>query len=169
MKYLNQVKAEGDLLRGVCLVARTDNLLRQYQEGLKQEGIGTYFIRRSEAEDQTIPGLRMAIMHRVKRLEFARVIIAGVNDGVVLYEGYGAGASDPVVKRDAETQDRALLYVSATRTRKEVLVTSFRRPSRFFLTWTRPNKGIERESDFVEEAVFKGLHFCTRRMPGAKL
>ncbi len=131
VSYLNQVKAEGELLRGVCLVARTDSLLRQYEEGLKQEGIGTYFIRRSEAEDQTIPGLRMATMHRVKGLEFDRVIIAGVNDGIVPYEGYGASSSDPVVKRDAETQDRALLYVSATRARKEVLVTSFGRPSRF--------------------------------------
>lgn len=129
--YLHQVKTEGGLLRGVCLVARTDSLLRQYEEGLKQEGIGTYFIRRSEAEDQTIPGLRMATMHRVKGLEFDRVIIAGVNDGIVPYEGYGAGSSDPVVKRDTETQERALLYVSATRARKEALVTSFGKPSQF--------------------------------------
>ncbi|MDZ7697616.1 MAG: 3'-5' exonuclease [Deltaproteobacteria bacterium] len=137
-KYLDQVKAEDDLLRGVCLVARTDSLLRQYEEGLKQEGIKTYFIRRSEAEDQTIPGVRMATMHRVKGLEFDRVIIAGINDGIVPYEGYWAGSSDPIVKREAETQERALLYVSATRARKEVLVTSFGRPSKFLSDMVSP-------------------------------
>ncbi|MFH1953312.1 MAG: UvrD-helicase domain-containing protein [Pseudomonadota bacterium] len=129
--YLKRIEAGGDPLRGVALVARTDSLLRQYESDLREKGIAIIFIRRSEAEDQSAPGLRMATMHRVKGLEFDRVMIAGVNDGIVPFEGYGRGSSDPVVQRDSEMQERALLYVSATRARKEVLVTSFGTPSRF--------------------------------------
>ena len=128
---LKQIKSRGELLRGTCLVARTHSLLKQYESDLKQKGIDTYFIRRSEAEDQSVQGLRMATMHRVKGLEFDRVIIAGVNDGIVPYEGYGAGSSDSVVRNDSEMQERALLYVAATRAKKEVLVTSFGEMSKF--------------------------------------
>ncbi|WP_423815916.1 3'-5' exonuclease [Salinibacter altiplanensis] len=32
-----------------------------------------------QAEDRSAPGVRLATMHRAKGLEFARVIIAGVN------------------------------------------------------------------------------------------
>jgi len=43
----------------------------------------TYFIKRSVAEDRSIPGLRLATMHRVKGLEFDYIIIAAVNDGII--------------------------------------------------------------------------------------
>jgi len=131
LSYLREIEAGGEPLRGVCLVARTDSLLRQYESDLREQGIAVTFIRRSEAEDQNAPGLRMATMHQVKGLEFDRVIIAGVNEGIVPFEGHGRGSSDPVVRRDSEVQERALLYVAATRARKEVLVTSFGTPSRF--------------------------------------
>ncbi|MEA3385404.1 MAG: hypothetical protein U9Q89_02980, partial [Thermodesulfobacteriota bacterium] len=55
----------------------------------------------------------------------------GVNDGIVPYEGVMSDSSDPIVKRESEVHERALLYVSATRAKKEVLVTSFAKPSRF--------------------------------------
>ena len=70
-------------------------------------------------------------MHRVKGLEFDRVIITGVNDGIVPFERAGTDTSDPVVKQESEIHERALLYVSATRAKKEVLVTSFGKASRF--------------------------------------
>jgi superfamily I DNA/RNA helicase len=75
--------------------------------------------------------VRLATMHRIKGLEFDRVIIAGVNDGVLPYRGPGAESSDPMVQREFDTRERALLYVTATRGKQEVLVTSFGKPSRF--------------------------------------
>ena len=46
-----------------------------------------------------------------------------------LYEW--ATTNDPVIKSDRETQERALLYVSATRAKREVVVSCFGKPSRF--------------------------------------
>ncbi len=111
-------------------VEGTDGLSRN-ESAICDKGFEVYFVRRSEAENRSEPGLRLATMHRVKGLEFDRVIIAGVNEGIVPFEGTGTDSSDPIVKRESEVHERALLYVSATRAKKEVLVTGFGKASRF--------------------------------------
>lgn len=130
-EYLNKIENKTGAIKEVCLVARTNNLLKQYESAICDKGFEIYFVRRSEAEDRSSPGLRLATMHRVKGLEFDRVIIAGVNEGIVPFEGRGTDSSDPIVKRESEVHERALLYVSATRAKKEVVVTSFGKSSRF--------------------------------------
>jgi DNA helicase IV len=130
-EYIEKIKNETGSIKEVCLVARTNNLLKHYESAISAKGFEIYLVRRSEAEDFSSPGLRLATMHRVKGLEFDRVIIAGVNEGVVPFEGAQSYSSDTVVKRESEVQERALLYVSATRAKKEVVVTSFGKSSRF--------------------------------------
>jgi superfamily I DNA/RNA helicase len=129
VQYLRQVENEGESLTEVCLVARTNELLKQYESALSTKSCQTYLVRRSEAEDRSMPGLRLATMHRVKGLEFNRVIIAGANEGVIPYEGAGSESADPVIQRESEIRERALLYVSATRAKQEVIVTSFGKAS----------------------------------------
>ncbi len=129
--YLKNLQYQNVSPKEVCLVARKSDLLKQYEGSLSERGWKTYPIRRSEPEDRSHPGLRMATMHRVKGLEFDRVIIAGVNEGILPHKTGAVESADPVVKREAEWQERALLYVAATRARKEVLVTSFGKPSPF--------------------------------------
>jgi len=130
-KNLREIEKETGSLREACLVARTNDLLKQYESALSEKGIKSYLIRRSAAEDRKAEGIRLATMHRVKGLEFDRVIIAGVNDGIVPYMTEGNGSSDSEIQQESEVQDRALLYVSATRAKKEVLVTSFGKLSKF--------------------------------------
>ena len=131
--YLEQIKNESGSLNEVCLVARTHDLLKQYEGALKFKGIETYFIQRSEAEDRRKEGVRLATMHRVKGLEFDNVIISGVNDGIIPLDNNWTTSSDQIVRQENETQERALLYVAATRAKKEVLVTSFGKPSKFII------------------------------------
>jgi superfamily I DNA/RNA helicase/mRNA-degrading endonuclease RelE of RelBE toxin-antitoxin system len=131
VRYLDQIEKAGGSVSDVCLVARTHDLLKQYEGALNAHGRESYFIRRSEAEDRRRHGVRLATMHRVKGLEFDRVIIAGVNDGLVPPEGDWIQTADKVIQTEHETHERALLYVAATRAKKEVLVTCFGTPSRF--------------------------------------
>ena len=133
LKYLDQIEQEGDSISEVCLVARTHDLLKQYEGVLKFKEKDIYFIKRSEAEDRKKGGIRLATMHRVKGLEFDRVIIAGVNDGIVPLEGEWTKTNDSVIQRENETHERALLYVAATRAKKEVIVSCFGKPSNFLL------------------------------------
>jgi hypothetical protein len=127
--HLHRLGGEGVPLTEVCLAARTNNLVDQYRSALHEKGLETYQIRRNEAEDGRAPGIRLATMHRVKGLEFDRVIIAGVNEGVIPNKKPVEGSADPAVRSDIEQGEKALLYVASTRARKEVLVTSFGNPS----------------------------------------
>lgn len=130
-EYLKKFEDSGQNLNKVCLVARTHELLKQYEGALKGKGLETYFIRRSEAEDRRKAGIRLATMHRVKGLEFDRVIIAGVNEGTMPLEVEWSKSNDRVIQRECENQEKALLYVAATRAKKEVVVTSFGKTSKF--------------------------------------
>jgi mRNA-degrading endonuclease RelE of RelBE toxin-antitoxin system len=125
------IKGNEKNLGSICLVTRTNQLLKSYGEALSQKDISFYFIKRSAPEDRRTEGLRLATMHRVKGLEFETIIIAGANDGIIPYDKALSYTSDPTVKSDAEIQERSLLYVSATRAKKELLITSFGKPSRF--------------------------------------
>ena len=129
--YLKRLEADDVKTNSCCLVTRTKEFLEQHESALNQRGIETYRVRRSEPEDRRAKGLRLATMHRVKGLEFERVIIAAVNDGVVPLDFVASTSADEVVKRESEVHERALLYVAATRAKREVLVTSFGRGSRF--------------------------------------
>jgi superfamily I DNA/RNA helicase len=100
-------------------------LLERYEKAINEKGLETFRIRRSEAEDRTHPGLRLATMHRVKGLEFDHIIVASLNKGVIPLDTSLNETTDPVVRRQIEQQERALLYVASTRARKAVFVTSY--------------------------------------------
>ena len=70
-------------------------------------------------------------MHRVKGLEFERVILAGVNDGQVPLQFAIEGTDDETVRESRDVQERALFYVACSRARQEVLVTTSGPPSVF--------------------------------------
>jgi mRNA-degrading endonuclease RelE of RelBE toxin-antitoxin system len=123
--YIQEVaKKEGEM-KNVCLVTRTNSLLERYEKAINEKGLETFRIRRSEAEDRTHPGLRLATMHRVKGLEFDHIIVASLNKGVIPLDTSLNETTDPVVRRQIEQQERALLYVASTRARKAVFVTSY--------------------------------------------
>jgi superfamily I DNA/RNA helicase len=128
--HVQKLQSENVPLNSICLVARTGDLLKRYEAALKNAGLKTYFIQRSKAEDRSIPGLRLATMHRVKGLEFDYVIIAAVNDGIIPYQNAMA-TGDHVSEDKSELRERALLYVAATRAKKEVLITCFGKQSIF--------------------------------------
>ena len=60
-----------------------------------------------------------------------RVIIADVNNGIIPFTGNQESSSNGEIEGECETQERALLYVAATRAKKEVIVTGFDKPSKF--------------------------------------
>jgi superfamily I DNA/RNA helicase len=114
----------------ICLVARTNRqLLEDYAPMLARAGLACLHLQRDTPEDAG-PGVRLATMHRVKGLEFAHVLIAGVNDGVVPLEA-ALHADDQIERADSELQERCLFHVAATRARDTLSVTSYGVPSRW--------------------------------------
>lgn len=113
----------------LCLSARTNSLLTdRYLPLLASAGIPAVVVDRDEDGDGK-PGVRLASMHRMKGLEFTRVLLAGVNEGVVPLVVDDAG--DEASRADHEKQEKCLLYVAATRARDYLVVTGFGRKSRW--------------------------------------
>jgi len=117
-------------LDSMCLVARTHRQLTEdYLPALSQAGIPALLLQ-ADTPEQSEKGIRLATMHRVKGLEFAHVLIAGVNDSLVPLE-IDRYEQDDTDRADSELQERCLLHVAATRARDTLSVTSYGVPSRF--------------------------------------
>ena len=99
------------------------------EQALCGQGVETTAIERNAIDDGPQGGVRLATMHRVKGLEFERVVMASINRGLVPLSAAVDNKSDAAARESAETEERALLYVAATRARKELLVLSYGVPS----------------------------------------
>jgi superfamily I DNA/RNA helicase len=128
---IQQLETEQIPLSAICVVARTQNLLEQYESALQTKGIAHLRIQHQVSDDSAKPGLRTATMHRVKGLEFDVMIIAGVNDGVVPLANAVADADSEYAQIEVETKERSLLYVAATRAKNHVLISCSGSPSKF--------------------------------------
>ena len=131
VSYLKSLQEAGVSLDNVCLVARTNELIDQYEGAMKSAGLPIYRIRRSIAEDRRSAGVRLATMHRVKGLEFEYVIVAGVNEGIVPLSVFRSSEAEAFEAAETETRERALLYVAVTRAKRCAVITSYERKSHF--------------------------------------
>lgn len=114
----------------VCIVSRKNRQIEEdYIPPLVKAGIPFLHLESDTPEDAG-SGVRLANMHRVKGLEFAHVLIAGVNEGIMPLDRLVAGVDD-AERSDSELQERCLLHVAATRARDTLLITSYGIPSKF--------------------------------------
>lgn len=119
-------KVQGRPLAELCLVARTNALLRnRYAPLIENAG---YPVQHVQTDESTLgDGVRLATMHRVKGLEFPCVLVAGVHRGTVPLEL--RDYPDDAARQAHLEQEKRLLFVAATRARDELLVTGFGDPS----------------------------------------
>lgn len=88
----------------------------------------------TDAEADLGDGVRLATMHRVKGLEFPRMLLASVQEGVVPYKLSDEALPDEASREDHVLQERRLLFVAATRARDELVITGYGEPSPFVRT-----------------------------------
>ena len=115
--------ALGTLERSICILARTKNELTSIKEYLASKGIRSYEIKQSNKDDKTVSGVRLSTMHRAKGLEFDCVIIMGMNQNNMPNQKTLESAESGVEKRELMLQEKLLLYVAATRAKKELSVS----------------------------------------------
>ena len=128
--YLKQVQTEDASLRGVCVVARTRRERDAIANALQEHDLPHVALEAGAVDTAETDGVRLATMHRVKGLEFDRVVMASINSDLVPLPIAIDARGDAVERESAETEERALVYVAATRAKKELLVLSFDTPSR---------------------------------------
>ena len=132
VSHLQTLQDGGDALRAVCIVARTTGEREAIRQHLQVQGIDVEVIEGDTVDDPTRTGVRLATMHRVKGLEFERVVMASMNEGLVPLSVAVTDKGDDAARESAETEERSLVYVAATRAKKELLVLSYGSPSPFF-------------------------------------
>lgn len=113
-------------------MARTTSERDAIEQHLRAQDIEIEVVEGGTVDDPTRAGIRLATMHRVKGLEFERVVMASMNEGLVPLSVAIAGKGDDAARESAETEERSLVYVAATRAKKELLVLSYGSPSPFF-------------------------------------
>ena len=72
--------------------------------------------------ETTGKGVRLATMHRVKGLEFPRMILASVHQGEMPLALPPEAVPDEAALKNHEESERRLLYVAATRARDFLLI-----------------------------------------------
>lgn len=108
----------------IGVVGRTRSILLPAQEALSKQDISW-----GDLEDPGA-GVRVTTMHSAKGLEFARLVVVGVNDDALpLPRAVTPASEDPLQHRQDILRERCLLYVACTRARDELLVTSSGTPS----------------------------------------
>lgn len=104
--------------RDICLAARTNSSLKnRYQKMLENAGVDTVVVDADTPEAALEPtAVRVATMHRLKGLEFPRLILVAQED--IPYQEL----HDEAASIDAEMTERCLRYVAATRARDHLAV-----------------------------------------------
>lgn len=113
----------------ICVAARTNELVSRYAQILSQAGIPNVLIRTEATPDRS--GVRMATMHRLKGLEFKKVVLCGVQGGQVPLALPESSLADQASAADHEQRERCLFYVASTRARDELVITGFGNASTF--------------------------------------
>lgn len=107
--------------KNVCVCAHSNKLVDAYRQALEEKGFSTLVLKANQLDDQDAPGVRLATMHRVKGLEFDKMVVAGLSDKNYPRRNV---TEDDTVREDEERADRSLLYVALTRARSQALVTA---------------------------------------------
>jgi superfamily I DNA/RNA helicase len=109
----------------VCVAARTNNAVKnRYRAALEADGFPCTVIDNDADKGLSSPGVRISTMHRMKGLEFPRVLLASVQDGMVPLRK-ATSDTDAEIRADHVQQERCLLYVACTRARDELVVAGY--------------------------------------------
>jgi superfamily I DNA/RNA helicase len=117
---LSQLEGGGIADRRVCIVVRTNEEAVEFENWLQAIGRAALRLDREVNDDQSVAGVRVATMHRVKGLEFDAVIIAGYKGPEELARLH-AEDTDAGVYVDTLTNERCLLHVAATRAKRYLM------------------------------------------------
>ena len=127
--YILNLKKEDESCR-ICIVARTQKIIDNYNNDLNHKNIPTVKISRNTKDNISNTGIRLATMHRVKGLDFDHMIIASMNNGIVPLE-LGEKSEENQIEVEKLTKEKSLVFVAATRAKKSLLVSCYGEKSDF--------------------------------------
>lgn len=132
--YIKQLLVNGQVpAENCCIAARTNNEVAQIAQLLENSGVKTYEIKTSD-HDAPLGAVKLATFHRVKGLEFDRMILASINESLVPLNHAMSNLADQTSVDEVILQEKSLVYVALTRAKKEAFVLSYGTASQFLST-----------------------------------
>ena len=119
------MRQSGEFLERICLVGRTNRIVDNLEKLLSHHGIDSLRLGKDNVDRDHPGAVRLATMHRVKGLEFDIIIVVSANKGVIPLEERMKNAGDEVERKQAEVEERSLLYVAITRAKRETFILSY--------------------------------------------
>ena len=116
-----------------CVTARTNAEVSKIAKLLESKGVKTYEVKTSE-HGAPHGAVKLATFHRVKGLEFDRVILASINKDLVPLAYLLEDLADESAYENALLQEKSLIYVALTRAKKEAFILSYGEQSVFIST-----------------------------------
>ncbi|MFF7242335.1 UvrD-helicase domain-containing protein [Embleya sp. NPDC008237] len=128
---VDRVRAWDDVPReDVAICVPTNVMAAEVAQRLAERGIAATEITRDGPRGRE--GVHIGTMYRFKGLEYRRIIIAGVTEGLVPRSSVDAWAATDPSRHHRELQRaRSLLFVAATRARDALAIMWHAEPSRF--------------------------------------
>ena len=123
VKHCRGIITNGAVAETICVVARTNDIVNRYKEHFSKSGLPTFLISRDAVDKSDYAGIRFATMHRVKGLEFDYILMAAVSKDIIPLKRVMEDIDNETALEEADLRERALLYVAATRAKKEVIIT----------------------------------------------
>jgi len=115
-------------LHHICLVAPSQEAISRYEGALIASGIAVHILKKNN-DNPSIPGVRLATMHRVKGLEYDHILVASANHDLLPNANVLGQIDDHFEKQEIHRKARSLLYVACTRARKSLFIFSYGKQS----------------------------------------
>ena len=122
VQEINALKARKVELSSICLVARTNEVMKKYAASLRKAGITSKVITQSNTQPKE-GSICVAAMHTVKGFEFDYMFIAGLSDKTMPHEGNYYGAILDEQREAGFPLERNVLFVAVTRAKRRVFLT----------------------------------------------
>lgn len=129
---IRKLQANGVNLKDICIVARTNKLVKEYENEMNSRGFRVYEIKSTKADDRSQEGLRMSTMHRIKGLEFEYIFIVSANKGILPLSA-AIDHTDAVSEQESMTSEKCLLYVAITRAQRGAYICYYGKKSVFLI------------------------------------
>lgn len=130
----------------LCVAAPTNQLVESMKATLEDEGVPVTVL---ESDASSLgEGVRLGTFHRLKGLEFPRLVLTGVQEGLMPLRVRAYFELNEEDRKVWDRRQRCLLYVAASRARDELLVTGWGKRSPFL---TPPE--VTRRVDPTQEKV----------------
>ena len=113
----------------ICVMNRLNKWCYGCEKGLNQRSIPTLVLANNQADDPSIPGVRIATMHRVKGMEFSCVYIIGASSTNMPPKDMLTHAETEEERQELMKQEANLLSVAMTRAKLIVWITFEKTPS----------------------------------------